>query len=152
MQSAAGSESRLDAGTQPKVIRVAENDARVEFVASSSSKRMPLTVPAVPTGMKTGVSITRDAWSTHPARASPSVAKISKRSAGVVPGSKLVALERHLLSHRRTKELLQFRYFLLLSCASRLSAAEWRRNQTLRANDSADNVRRKNAIPVCRRK
>ena len=58
MQSAAGFD-RFDPGTQPKVIGVAENDlARRGPVDSSSSKRIPFTVPAVPTGMKTGVSIT----------------------------------------------------------------------------------------------
>src|SRR5215213_2063540 len=38
---------------------------------SSSSKRMPLTVPAVPTGMNTGVSITPRRVVNKPARASP---------------------------------------------------------------------------------
>src|SRR5262245_32031422 len=41
---------------------------------SNSSKRVPLTVPAVPTGMKTGVSITARRVVSVAERASPSVA------------------------------------------------------------------------------
>src|SRR5215203_5224279 len=48
---------------------------------SSASKRMPLTVPAVPTGMKTGVWICPRRVVNTPARASPSCASIWKRSA-----------------------------------------------------------------------
>src|SRR5687767_168762 len=41
---------------------------------SSHSKRTPLTVPCVPTGIKTGVSITERLVLSMPARASPSLA------------------------------------------------------------------------------
>src|ERR1041385_4150754 len=47
---------------------------------SSASKRMPLTVPAVPTGMKTGVSIRPRRVVNTPARASPNLASILKLS------------------------------------------------------------------------
>src|SRR5580765_936024 len=45
---------------------------------SSSSKRIPFTVPAVPTGMKTGVSILLRPVVITPARASPSRARTWK--------------------------------------------------------------------------
>src|ERR1044072_3284260 len=48
---------------------------------SSSSKRIPLTVPAVPTGINTGVSITARRVVSVAERASPSVARISKSRA-----------------------------------------------------------------------
>src|SRR6266571_2468445 len=46
--------------------------------ASNSSNRIPFTVPAVPTGIKTGVSITPRRVVSKPERASPSRASTSK--------------------------------------------------------------------------
>src|SRR5215204_7072419 len=57
---------------------------------SSASKRMPLTVPAVPTGIKTGVSMRPRRVVNTPARASPSFATTSNRNAvGVIELKKI---------------------------------------------------------------
>src|ERR1041385_5450213 len=51
---------------------------------SSSSKRIPLTVPAVPTGINTGVSIFPRRVVNTPTRASPLWDSMSKRKALVI--------------------------------------------------------------------
>src|SRR6185503_1495251 len=55
-------------------------------LASSSSKRMPFTVPAVPTGMKTGVSITPRRVVNRPARAWEEIDSTSKAMGSFVSG------------------------------------------------------------------
>src|SRR6185369_17810075 len=73
---------------------------------SSSSKRMPLTVPAVPTGINTGVSIWPRRVVNTPARASPFWASISNLFAGTfvtqnsLPHSAKGALHKKPRAHR----------------------------------------------------
>src|SRR5829696_7497461 len=79
---------------------------------SRASKRMPFTVPAVPTGINTGVSITPWRVVNTPARASPCWASMSKRNAGIVTliSLRLCAFAGELLvffndPQRRRKEI-----------------------------------------------
>src|SRR5919205_2185161 len=64
---------------------------------SSSSNRMPLTVPPVPTGINTGVSITPRRVVNTPARASPTVASISNLIGAIKTISPAAAQRRNEL-------------------------------------------------------
>ena len=67
VQSAHGAD-QVRAGAEVKMIGVGQQDADVQFVRSSRCVS-PLTVAWVPTGMKTGVSMSREECASRPARA-----------------------------------------------------------------------------------
>src|SRR3954462_4820887 len=95
---------------------------------SSSSKRVPLTVPAVPTGMKTGVSITARRVVSVAERSWPSVARISK--------SRALSINDGV-----------FDFYVVLQTES---ASQ--KNQTPHAVDFRDGAGRRNADLLFRRK
>src|SRR5436189_6488172 len=97
---------------------------------SSSTKRIPLTVPAVPTGMKTGVSIIPRRVASAPARASPSWA-INWKLIGGLSIDVLVPTDQAISCH--------------FSCVFQVFGVELQRNQTLPGADFADDAHTSNA-------
>ena len=86
-------------GPQVQVIGVAEDDLASSGGARSSSAVIALTVPAVPTGMNTGVAMSPRGVCRMPARALPSVASSSNEKPGV--GSRALRLSVGAPASRR---------------------------------------------------
>ena len=86
----------LRAGAEVQVVGVAEDDLRAELLELARSTA--LTVARVPTGMKTGVSMTPCAVVRRPARALPSVVSSVKS-----PGATYVDASARSTSARRSR-------------------------------------------------